>query len=339
MEAPIDPDLPVIDSHHHLFDRASDRLYHHVHRRRFLLDDYLEFIGDGHNVVASVLLQARMMYRADGPEEMKVVGETEFFNGQAAMAASGLYGPCRVGAGIVGFADLRQGERVRPVLEAHMAAAPARFRGVRQDALWDADPSILGGRFDAGPGMYGRDNFRRGLAQLVPLGLSFDAFVLAPQLADAVDLARSFPSLPIILNHLGQPIATGVHQGRLAEEYPQWRRDMTLLAQCPNVVVKVGGLGSFLSGSPTYRAATPADSATLAAEWKPYAEATVELFGAGRCMFESNVPTDGSGLFTNVCNAYKRILAGCSEDERRQVFAGTAARIYRLDVPGVTPVT
>ncbi len=335
MEEPIDPGLPVIDSHHHLFDRASDGLYRHVRRRRFLLDEYLEFLGDGHNVVASVLLQARSMYRADGPEEMKPIGETEFFNGQAAMAASGLYGRCLVGAGIVGFADLRLGDDVHRVLEGQMAAAPGRFKGVRQEALWDVDPTVLSDRFTAGPRMYFRDDFRRGLAQLAPLGLSFDAFVLGPQLADVVDLVLSFPETQFVLNHLGNPVGIGVRKGRLEEEYPHWRRDMAEIARCPNVVVKLGGLGSFLSGSPTYRSDPPADSATLAVEWKPYAESAVELFGADRCMFESNVPTDGSGSFTTVCNAYKRIVAGCSEHERRQIFAGTAARIYKLDVPGV----
>lgn len=330
MEAPIDPAIPIIDSHHHLRDRASEE-----RRRRFLLDEYLEFIGTGHNLVATVLLQSRAMYRASGPEDMKPVGETEFMNGQAAMAASGLYGTCLVGAGIVGFAELRLGDGVRPVLEAQMAVAPARFKGVRQEALWDADPTVLGPRFTAGPKMYYRDDFRRGLAHLAPLGLSFDAFVLAPQLADVADLVGSFPNTQFVLNHLGNSVGTGVHKGRLPEEYPQWRRDMAEIARRPNVVVKMGGLGTFLSGSPSYRATPPADSATLAAEWKPYAEGAVELFGADRCMFESNVPTDDTGSFNTICNAYKRIVAGCSEHERRQIFAGTAARIYLLDVPGI----
>lgn len=330
MEQPIDPGLPIIDSHHHLFDRASDQHYEQTRRRRFLVDDYLECLGEHHNVVATVIVQARVMYRADGPVEMRPVGETEFFNGQAAMSASGLYGRCRVGAGIIGFADLTLGDRVRPVLEAHLAAAPDRFRGIRQNGLWDADPTVLGERLNGQPGLYLRGDFRSGVAQLAPLGLSFDAFVLAPQLPDAVDLARSVPQTQIVLNHLGNPVGVGVHRGRLGEEFPQWRGDMAELARCPNVVVKMGGLGTFLSGSPTYRADPPAGSATLAAEWKPYAESALEMFGADRCMFESNLPTDGSGAFTAVCNAYMRILAGCSEEERQQVFADTAARIYRL---------
>jgi predicted TIM-barrel fold metal-dependent hydrolase len=332
IEAPIDPDLPIIDSHHHLFDQASDRLYHHVAKRRFLLDDYLEFLGDGYNVVASVAVQCRSMYRAEGPEELRIIGETEFLNGQAAMAATGLYGKCRVAAGIVGGAELRQGDAIRTTLEAHKAAGGARFKGIRQDALWDADPTILGNRFDWGPGLYLRDDFRRGLSHLAPLGLSFDAFVLAPQLPDVLDLAHSFPDLQIILNHLGNPVGIGAHKGRLEEEFPQWRRDMREIARCPNIVIKVGGLGTFLSGSPAFRAQPPANSASLAAEWRPYAETAVELFGADRSMFESNVPTDGcASSFTVVCNAYHRIFAGCSREERQQIFAGTAARIYGID--------
>ncbi|WP_200914561.1 amidohydrolase [Aeromicrobium sp. Leaf272] len=202
---------------------------------------------------------------------------------------------------------------------------------MRQEALWDEDESIVGAVFDHGPGMYLGENFRRGFAHLAPLGLSFDAFVLSPQLTDILALARDFPETSIVVDHLGHPVGIGRHTGKLEEEFDQWRADMAAIAACENVTVKMGGLGSFLSGSPTFLADPPASSETLAAEWRPYVETSVELFGADRMMFESNLPTDGSGPFGHVCNAYQRITAGCSQSEREAIFAGTAKRVYRLE--------
>lgn len=323
------PELPVIDCHHHLFGEAG-LLAEHLKLYRFLVDDYAKTVASGHRVVASVAVEARAMFRADGPEHLKVVGETEFINGQAAMAASGTYGPCRVAAGIVGYADLSQGAGVRTLLEAHVAAAPVRFKGIRQEGVWDADRQVHGGIFDVPEHLYADPLFHEGFAQLAPLGLSFDAFVLAPQLADVISLARSFPDTSIILNHVGSPVGICGYRGRAHELFPQWRSDMAAIAACPNTTVKLGGLGSFILGSAFYRSDPPADMATLVAEWQPYVEVAIELFGADRCMFESNQPTDGSGSFRTVCNAYKQMTAGCTHEERAAIFAGTGARVYRL---------
>jgi len=323
-------DVPVIDAHHHLFD---EKFVEYMQASRFLIHEYLAGLGGDHGVIATVAVNSAAMYRRSGPEAMAPVGETEFLNGQAAMAASGLYGDCAVAAGIISFADLRLGAAVRDVLEAHIAAAPARFRGVRQTAMWDSDASIVGERYGMGQHGYARKDFRAGFAELAPLGLTFDAFVMAPQLEDVRDLARAFPETTIVLNHLGQPVNVGVHAGRLAEEYPQWKRDMLEIAACPNVSVKMGGLGTFLGGSPSYRARPAVGPRALAEEWRPYAEATVEMFGADRCMFESNLPTDGAGSFLDIRDAYLLITAGCSREERRMIFAGTARRVYRLEIP------
>lgn len=330
IETLLDPNLPVVDSHHHLFDRAGDFLVTVTGYRRFLIDEYTELLAEA-NVIATVAVEAQAMYRVAGPARLHSVGETEFLNGQAAMAASGLYGPARVAAAIVGKVDLRLGTDVVEVLEAHRAAAPQRFKGIRQEAMWDADPAVLGGMHDNPQHLYLDEAFRRGFAQLAPLGLSFDAFVLAPQLGDVVDLARSFPETPIVLNHLGQPVGVGAHAGQRAAEYSLWRAHMIQLAACPNVTVKAGGLGALLFGSPYWRARPLATSEQLAAEWRPYAEEVLTSFGADRVMFESNLPTDGAGTFTTVCNAYRRITSGCTDAERRDIFAGTASRVYRLE--------
>lgn len=334
VEAPIDADIPIIDTHHHLLDRPNDIVRMVTRRDRFLIDDYTDLVAGGHNVIATVAMESQAMFRADGPEHLRSVGEVEFFAGQAAMGASGAYDGIRVAAGFVGAAELRHPD-ARETLEQSLAVAPTRFKGIRQEALWDEDPSIVGAVFDHGPGMYLSNDFQRGFAELAPLGLSFDAFVLAPQLQDVAELARAFPETSIVLNHLGNPLGIGRHAGLMEQEWPRWADDMKTIAACENVTVKMGGLGSFLAGSPTFLADPPASSEVLAAEWRPYAETTIELFGADRVMFESNLPTDGSGPFAHVCNAYQRITAECSQTERESIFAGTARRVYRLD--GVLP--
>ncbi|MDZ7914886.1 MAG: amidohydrolase family protein [Rhodococcus sp. (in: high G+C Gram-positive bacteria)] len=337
-EEPLHAALPIIDSHHHLFDKAPAALAGAMGRSTFLIDEYEEYVdgpGDGtggHNVVATVVVEALGMDGAIGPESSRWVNATAFVSGQAAMAATGRYHGIQLAAGIVGSADLRAGAQISDVLEEHIAVGNHRFRGIRQDALWDADPTVLRGFFGNPPHLYSDADFRKGFAQLATLGLSFDAFVLAPQLADVADLARAFPDTAIVLNHLGNPVGIGAHRGRLAEEFPQWRSDIADISRCDNVMVKMGGLGSFLSGSPHFRADPPADCAALAREWRPYAEQAIELFGAERVMFESNAPTDRTGAFSTICNAYKTICSGCSDSELTAIFAGTAKQFYRLDV-------
>ena len=333
VEPALDPALPVIDTHHHMYDRLPEKhLALAGGRRRYLIDELLDDMR-GHNVVATVFVDGDAMYRADGPPEYRVVGETEFVNGQAAMSASGVYGPSRIAAGIVGTTDCRLGDRVKGVLEAHIAAGGSRFRGLRQTGAWDADASIFGAMFKNAAHLYLDPAFRRGFAHLAPLGLSFDAFVLSTQLADVADLAAAFPETRIVLDHAGGPIGIGPYRGRLAEMFPAWKRGLEEIARRDNVVVKLGGLGSFINGFPSYGAQPPASSQALAADWAPYVETCVDVFGAHRCMFESNYPVDsGAGGYGTILNAYKRITAGCSAAERAAIFAGTAIDVYRLTV-------
>jgi predicted TIM-barrel fold metal-dependent hydrolase len=331
-ELPLDPALPIVDTHHHLYDRISEAHAAIAEgKRRYLLDELLDDMNSGHNVIGTVFVDGQAMYRVDGPAEYRVVGETEFVNGQAAMSASGLYGPSRIAAGIVSRADLRLGDRVKGVLEAHVAAGGGRFRGIRQTGAWDGDEAIFGGMFPNGRGLYLESSFRRGFAHLGPLGLSFDAFVLSTQLADVADLASAFPNTRIVLDHVGGPIGIGPYRGRLTEMFPAWKRGIVEIARRPNVVMKLGGLGSFINGFPTFRAQPPASSQALAADWRPYVEASIEAFGAERCMFESNYPVDsGAGSYGTIINAYKRLTAACSASERDAIFSATAIDVYRL---------
>ena len=320
-EPAIDPDLPIIDPHHHLWDNPG---------HRYLVPEFADEIArGGHNVVATVYMNCWIMYRADGPGPLRPVGEVEFANGQAAMAASGQYGPVRIAAGIVGHADATLGERIAPVLEAEIAAGNGRLRGIRVSAGWDEDGTISAPA-DA-PGLYLRADVQQALACLPRHGLSFDALVFHPQLADIVALSRALPALSIVLNHMGQPLGIGRHADR-AEGFRVWSGLIRAVAACPNVTVKLGGLMLRL-GVPDHvaRADAPPDSAALAEAWRPYAETCIEAFGAGRCMFESNFPVEKMGVgYGTLWNACKRLAAGCSAAERQAMFHDNAARIYRL---------
>jgi L-fuconolactonase len=343
-EAILDPDLPIVDPHHHLWDRrayapppAGDTPEHPfitaiAEARRYLLDELLADTGSGHKVTATVFVECGAFYKADGPVELRSAGETEFVNGVAAMSASGMYGETRACAGIVSRADLLLGDAVVPVLEAHIRAGGGRFRGIRNSASFEEDKAVLGPLNRVEAGLYLSDAFRAGFKHLAPLGLSFDAWLLEPQLPDVISLARAFPEQTIILDHVGTPLGRGSYEGRLPERFGVWRDNIGELAKSPNVAVKLGGLAMAFCNFPSFLAEPRAPSEQLAAEWGPYIETCIEAFGAERCMFESNFPVDmGACSYATLWNAFKRIAAGTSADEKAALFCGTASKVYRLD--------
>jgi predicted TIM-barrel fold metal-dependent hydrolase len=320
----LEPDLPIVDPHHHLWDVPD-------WDTRYLLDELLADLRSGHNIVATVFLQCWSMHRAGGPESMQPVGETEFVNGIAAMSASGNYGPTRVCAGIVGAADLQLGERVTEVLEAHIRAGGGRIRGIRHSVAWDA---VLPASSTVPPGLLGDAAYRAGFAQLAPLGLSFDAWLYHPQLPELTRLAREFPDTPIVLNHIGAPLGVGPYAQQREEVFTTWAASMRELATCPNVHVKLGGLGMGRYGNGFHEQPRPPSSEVLAAVSKPYIETCIEAFGASRCMFESNFPVDkGAYTYAAYWNACKLLARGASVGEKSDLFHGSAARLYRLDLP------
>jgi predicted TIM-barrel fold metal-dependent hydrolase len=325
-EVALEPELPIIDAHHHLWDRKD---------WRYLFDEYRTDIAEsGHNVTASVFVQCQAMYRPDGPVAMRVVGETEFINGVAAMSASGNYGPRRLCAGIVGHADLRLGDEVTPVLEAHIAAAPGRFRGIRHITVWDADASLMNPLSAGPPGLLGDNAFRAGFARLAPLGLMFDAWLFHPQIPELTELARAFPQTAIVLDHLGGVVGIGAYKNRRDDIFAEWSRSIRDLARCENVCVKLGGLGMRINGFGFETRDVPPTSEMLASAWRPYIEVCIEAFGAERCMFESNFPVDkGSYGYGSVWNAFKRLTRHAGTSERSSLFSGTAARVYGLARP------
>jgi predicted TIM-barrel fold metal-dependent hydrolase len=262
------------------------------------------------------------------------VGETEFVNGVAAMTASGLYGNVRACAGIVGHVDFRWGAEVEDVLRSHIGAGHGRFRGIRQSASYDEDPTVLGPLHGRVPGGLYRDaKFREGFAVLGKLGLSFDAWLLEPQLPDLIDLAHAFPETTIVLDHVGTPLGIGRYTGRRDERFEEWRSNIRALSKCANVHVKVGGLPMPFAGFRKRMDGPDETSQTLAAQWKPYVETCIEAFGADRCMFESNFPVDRFGAsYAALWNAFKRLAASATPSEKTALFSGTASKVYRISL-------
>ena len=274
------------------------------------------------------------MYRAEGPQELKSLGETEFVNGIAAMSASGKYGKTRCIAGIIGNVDLRIGSRAKAILEQHVAISGGRFKGVRNGATWHDDPSMQIYCSGAPQGLYRHANFREGFTALASLGLSFDAWVFQTQLDDVADLARTFPQATIVLNHVGGPLAIGPYAGKRQDAFALWEKSIAdIAAASPNTYVKLGGLGMKLSGFTFFEIDLPPSSQELEQAWRPYLETCIEAFGPERAMFESNFPVDkGMCSYPVMWNAFKRIAAGCSAAEKAALFSGAATKAYRLSV-------
>jgi predicted TIM-barrel fold metal-dependent hydrolase len=318
----LEPERPICDPHHHLWDRGGNR---------YLLDELLQDTQSGHNIISTVFVECLSMYRADGPEEMKPVGETEFVQGVAAMSASGGYGDIRACAGIIGLADLALGDAVAPVLEAHIAASPNRFRGIRHAAGWHASPEIRNSHTNPPEGLLGDPNFRKGYAHLGRRGLTFEAWLYHPQIPELTDLVRAFPDIPVVLDHFGGPLGIGPFAGKHAEVFDAWKPAIADLAKSQNVYAKLGGINMPLNGFGWDKRAVPPTSDELVAATRQYYEFTIEQFGPERCMFESNFPVDKASVsYPVLWNAFKKMASGFREDEKDAMFRGTATKFYRL---------
>lgn len=321
-EAALDPELAICDAHHHLWVRPP---------KDYLVKDLREDLAGGHKVVSTVAVECGYGYRSAGPDAMKPVGETEFLEGAARRASQDRALKTKIAAAIVGFADLTLGDGVAAVLEAHLSASPERFRGIRHSTTWDTSSAL---RSDAPAGMLADHKFRQGFAWLKRFRLSFDAWLYHPQLAELADLAGAFPDVGIILNHLGAPLGVGPYRAKREEVYQNWRSGIASLATCPNVCVKLGGLGSERSGYDWHQRAMQPSSTELAQALKPYIDFCIEKFGVNRCMFESNFPVEKrANAYVTLWNAFKRLTENYSTAERAALFHDTAARAYRIGIP------
>ncbi len=325
-EAPLEPQLKICDPHHHLWDFREGGV-----QGRYLLDEMVSDLSSGHNVVSTVFIECGTMFRDDGPDAYRVIGETEFVNGIAAMSASGQYGPTRVAAGIVGTVDLKIGAAAGDVLDAQIAAANGRFRGIRLGALWHASDAVTNHRTNPPQGLLLRQDFRTGFKHLGPRNLTFEAWCCHTQIPDVTDLARAFPDTTIILDHVGGPIGIGPYAGKADEVFAAWQAMIKELATCPNVMAKLGGLNMEINGYHWHQRDLPPTSEELMRATRRYFEFMIETFGVERCMFESNFPVDKLSCSYGVLwNAFKRLTRSYSQSEKAALYHDTAARVYRI---------
>ncbi|TCR68633.1 amidohydrolase family protein [Bosea sp. BK604] len=317
-EPVLEPELPIIDAHHHIWTHPG---------REYSAEDMLANANLGHNIVATVFIEGSSQHLSDGPVELRPTGETGFVvRNVSCLPEKG----DRIAAAIVGHADLRLGKGLAPVLDAHIALAGGRFRGIRQHLRWDASGIGMFGRAD--PAHLAADAaFRAGFSLLASRQLSFDAWAFHHQLDEIADLARAFPDTTVIVNHVGGPLGVGPYSNRRNEIFLEWREGIKALAGCPNVAMKLGGLGMLYYGFGFHRRDTPPNSLDLASAWRPYVMTCIDCFGVGRCMFESNFPVDGqSTSYLVLWNAFKRITKDFTAEEKLDLYCRSAASAYKI---------
>jgi L-fuconolactonase len=325
-EVILDRDIPIIDAHIHLFDHPA---------LRYMFDEYLDDTRAGHRIVASVYVETRAFIRRDGPEMLRPLGEIEFANGVAAMSASGHYGPLRACAAIVGYADLRFGAAIDEMFAQGHALAPGRFRGIRQSVMEHPSDEPFKYFFSGRPpvGTYQHPKFREGFARLAPNGLTFDATGFHLQIPEVASLADAFPDTTIILNHMTVAMGLAMDQQQRVELFRDWRAALIEAAKRPNILCKIGGMGMPFWGFGFDAQEGVVGYRDLAEVWRPFVETAIEQFGPNRCIMESNYPPDARSCgYVPLWNALKHIVAGCTKQEKADLFYGTAARTYRIDL-------
>ena len=318
----VDPERRIVDPHHHL--------WRHVGMAPYLLEDLWADTSSGHNVEKTVFVECRAEYLEIGPEHLRPLGELDFVVDIAEKSSNGGPGHPEI-AGIVSHADLTLGEAVASVLEEHQARGRGRFRGIRHAGARDenTDALMIPGR--APEGLYADASFREGMRVLGRLGYSYDTWHYHHQNPAFADLARAVPETTMILDHFGTPLGVGPYADKREEIFEQWKIDVARIAECQNVVAKLGGLAMPDNGFGWFGRALPATSDELVAAQSRYYLHMIDCFTPERCMFESNFPVDKFSLSYSVLwNGLKKMVRDFSEDEQDAMFRGTATRIYRL---------
>jgi L-fuconolactonase len=311
MEKIVEPELLIIDSHHHLIE-VSDNHY--------MMDELLSDVGSGHRIERTVFIEVGTGYRTEGPEELRSVGETELV---VELDPKGLI------AGIVAYADLRL-PNVEDVYAAHKEAAAGRLRGIRQCLSWDASPDIIPMRWNP-PELCSNEQFRANFKKLPDWNLTFDAWLFHPQIPELIELAKACPEVTIVVNHLGGPICIGPYREGRDEWMATWRSNIKALADRPNVMMKLGGIGMPIMTPGWHDLPGGATSDQIVDGWRDDIHFTIDLFGVDRCMFESNFPPDRlSYNYVVLWNAYKKMVADASASDKAALFHDTASRVYRI---------
>ena len=310
------PGQPIFDCHHHLWDRPEGR-----YRGAELMAD----MGAGHDVRASLFVQCRTGYRIDGPEALRPVGEVE-------TVLDWTRGQDLFPVGVVAMADLQLGNGVRPVLDALTEAGQGRVKGIRNTTAWHADPDVRSNPNPPPDGLLRTEAFRKGARAVAAKGLSLDVWAYQTQLDQVRDLAEAVPELTVIVDHCGGPLGVGSHDRFDPENFHLWRDALAAVAALPNTRIKIGGFGLCVFGWRYADEALPPKSETLAKDWRPWVETCLDLFGPDRAMFESNFPVDkGQVSYRTLWNAFKRLAAPLTADERDDLFWRSAAQTYGID--------
>ncbi len=321
----IEPDRPIIDPHHHLwFNRNSSD---------YLLEDLWRDTESGHKIEKTVFIECSANYHKSDPDPFKPVVETEFAADIA--MESGKFGSTKaVIAAIVSYADLTKVDVLDEVLQAHDAAGKGLFRGIRHAGAHHPHPEEAYNPGRCPPGLFLDKAFQDGVRLLGRRGHPYESWHYHTQLRDFYALARTAPDTTIILDHFGTPLGTKSFRDRREEIFQQWQSDIALLVECPNVFAKLGGLAMPDNGFGWHNADRPATSDELCEAQGRYYHHAIECFGVDRCMFESNFPVDKLSIsYAVLWNAFKKIPAGFSEDEKHALFYDTAAKVYRLLKP------
>ena len=325
----IDPDMEIIDPHHHLWHGPEDppgikESY------RYLLEDLWNDTSSGHNIKKTVFIDCGQEYYEEGPDRFKPVGETEFV---VEIAKQGRQSPDKAHiAGIIGHAHMMLGSSVKEVLEMHQEKGEGLFRGIRHAGGWDEDERVRNAHSHPTPHIYLEDNFQQGLEELSSLGMVFDTWHYHNQIKDLTKLAKNLPNLTIVHDHFGGPLGIGPYEGKRDEIYEQWKEDTYELSQCVNVFAKLGGLAMPINGWDWHRKDLPATSDEIVAEQARYYMHTLDCFGADRSMFESNFPVDKQSVSYHVIwNAYKKMTIHLDDNEKRKLFYETANKVYKLE--------
>lgn len=317
----VDADIPVVDSHHHLWNRSH---------QRYLVEEFEGDAATGHNLVGSIFAECHEGYLHEGPAELRPVGEARFFAAEAARHRARHDGKGQLCGAFIGAADMTLGNEVDRVLDALDEASGGGFRGIRGAVYWDPDLSLnLGLRPYSPKGLLLDERFRTGVRRLAARGLIYDAWQYEPQLPELCSLADAIPSVTIVAGHCGGPLGVNAYAG--PDRFDRWHKAIRELARRDNVLMKLSGLTAKRIGLDFSTMSDRTDAEALAALWRPYVEACVSAFGPARCMFGSNFPVDAVVTdYRTLLNAYKLCLSGYSEAEKRAILSGNAVRVYKL---------
>ena len=319
-ETPVDPNLRIVDPHHHLWDRGGSR---------YLAEELHEDTSKGHNVTNTVFVECKAEYRRNSQERFQSLGETEFVAKEAERLEE--FSETKI-SGIVGFVDLGLGEELEEVLVAHDRSSYGLMRGVRHATAWSDDPEISIAHTKPTKGVMGSKLFLKGVSKLSEFNFSFDAWLYFNQLPELLYLARVTPETNIVINHLAAPLKIGKWAETPQEVDEIWRSNLQELANCENVYLKIGGIGmDNYFANDWVNQTKPPTSDEVASVWKEKILWCIELFGAHRCMFESNYPVDRQTLpYSVIWNCFQKVTDSFTESEKSDLFSSTACTVYRI---------